>query len=83
MKHFNWVDRMIIDRFTRMYKYEKCEAVIIHVDDSVNSFGDVLQAYCIAHTCGFVELVRTHNNNQDYEFKLTDEGDAWIRFNLL
>ena len=83
MKHFDLVDRMIKDRFVRMYLYENCISVIVHVGDSVNSSGDVLQAYCTAHTCGFVELVRTHNNNQDYEFKLTDEGDAYIRFKLL
>lgn len=77
MKYFTLVDPLIVHRFLQLYKFYNIHHEIVHINDPH------FKVYADAITYDFLKLTKTHNNNEDYEFILTEEGEAYITFKLL
>lgn len=83
MKNFDRVHPIIIDRWCREYRLGRNDHVIVHVEDETPIGTRLLDSYSQAVTLGFVTLVKSYNAGQDHEFKLTEEGQAFISFKVL
>ena len=82
MDYIRYVHPMIIDRWVREMKTNgRGSSVIVHIEDNIG--GELFDRYSHAVSYGFVKVVDVHNDGEDYEFMLTDEGETYIEFKLL
>jgi len=77
MKLFPHIDGRVIERWKVIYQHQSDPHEILHIDDSY------FFLYSNAITYGFLKLDCTHNNQEDYQFSLTEDGEAYITFMLL